>query len=790
VDVKVKARRRFESAERGIIELCGCKNSNADGTLRSDDMNVVRRWGDNRVPVLAAVLGFVFLVSFQASARCEPVRFTRITTGSPGAEVNNSWGAAWVDYDNDEYLDLFVANGQYFKGINNSLWRNNTDGSFTQVSGGVIVNDGLSSASATWGDYDNDGDLDAFVANGHLHDNRLYTNQGDGSFAEYVGGHVVNDGGASSGPSWVDYDLDGDLDLFVPNPGPLPGAENFLYANIDNRLERRLGLITNDATASHCACWGDYDDDGDPDLFIANMLVGLQTNHLYRNDGGGIFVRVSTVAGVADRGDSRGCSWGDCDNDGDLDLFVANADGDNFLYKNRGDGTFRRVINGPHVNDGACSFGSCWGDFNNDGHLDLFVSNYAFRWTFPTTNLLYLNNGNGQFSRVYSGAIVTDEGFWDGAACGDYDRDGDLDIFVTTETKDFANGLYRNNGNSNNWINIKCIGTMSNASAIGAVVRVCTGTDTPGVLRWQMREISSQTGYFAQSSLNAHFGLSDAAIVDSVIVEWPSGHVDLLAGVEPNQFLTITEGATTAPVAVSFDIRPGSCPNPFNSKWSENAGGGNSNDDAGPKKRGVVPTAIVGSESFDVSEIDVSSLLLMGVAPIRHSYEDVAAPYGGDEECGCTNEGSDGYMDLTLKFPKALIAQAMDAVYNGNVVPLTITGQLRDGTQFEGEDCVWVRSKVEAVSARTGNMSIILGSAVPNPFNPVTQISYYLPKEEFVELNVYDVRGRLLERLVARIECAGEHVVEWDARGAPSGTYFYRLQVGDLTETRKMILVR
>lgn len=239
-----------------------------------------------------------------------------------------------------------------------------------------------------------------------------------------------------------------------------------------------------------------------------------------------------------------------------------------------------------------------------------------------------------------------------------------------------------------------------------------------------------------------------------------------------------------ARIRVSLDIKPQSCPNPLNVKIFENMPEG-----AMTKKGGVLPVAILGTADLDVYEIDVSSLLLAGVAPIRHNYDDVATPYVNGEECGCTSAGPDGDTDLTLKFQKSQIAEALGTVYDGDVIPLEITGVMLDGTPLDGTDCVLIRSmEVETPMILGGEVS--LDGAVPNPFNPVTRIRYHLPEQDFVDLSVYDVRGRLIGQLVAQVEAAGDHVFEWNASGLASGIYFYRLRVGDFDETRKMILVK
>jgi hypothetical protein len=252
---------------------------------------------------------------------------------------------------------------------------------------------------------------------------------------------------------------------------------------------------------------------------------------------------------------------------------------------------------------------------------------------------------------------------------------------------------------------------------------------------------------------------------------------------EPN---TCGCGGGEPVIAVDLDIKPTSCPNPLNMKPFEDP-----NLNAKQKKGGLLPVAVLGSNDLDVMNIDVSSLLLEGVAPLKSGYEDVAAPVVDPEECECTEAGPDGFMDLTLKFDKAEIAAALGAVVHGDVIALTLTGQMLDGTALAGTDCIWIRYKtLEPPTPLFGDDGVVLGPAVPNPFNPATRISYLIPSEGYVKLSVYDVAGRLVEQLVSEMQSAGEYVVEWDAGRMASGIYFYRIEVGDFTETRKMMLIK
>ena len=486
-------------------------------------------------------------------------QFTRITKGDIVNDHGFSLVSNWIDYDNDKDLDLFVAN---WKSSNpNFLYQNNGDGSFTKITEGEIVTVGKNDHGSSWADYDNDGNIDAFVAN-FGQKNRLFKNNGDGTFATITTGEIVNEASPAHGTAWGDYDNDSFVDLFVANRD---GEINFLYRNNGDGTFSKVteGEIVNDGGTSFGCSWADYDNDGDLDLFVANGgWMAAENNFLYQNNGDGTFLKITGGPVVSDRDRSYGGSWGDYDNDGDLDLFVTNNPR-NFLYQNNGDGTFTRIFSGEIVGAFGDHHGSAWGDYNNDGFLDLFVSERE-------NNLLYENNGDGTFTQIVAGELVDDRGTSTGSSWGDFDNDGDLDLFVANSDSQ-NNFLYVNGGNENNWINIKCVGTESNKSAIGAKVRL--KANVFGAELWQLSEFSAQTGggYGGQNSLNAEFGLGDASVIDTLKIEWPSGIVQVFEQVDVNQFISITEGDTVITgiydsikeIPKEFSLNQ-NYPNPFN----------------------------------------------------------------------------------------------------------------------------------------------------------------------------------------------------------------------------------
>lgn len=476
-----------------------------------------------------------------------PPVFTKVTTGPIVSDLGYSAGGSWVDYNNDGLLDLFVFNGMDGVPHYPYLYRNNGDRTFTAITSGPPFNVLAESYSACWSDYDNDGYLDLLMSTGT--GSLLFRNNGDGTFDQITNNPALATFGVAS---WVDYNNDGLLDLFLPG---LNNAYNSLYRN---NGDGTFSSITNSTLATERgsfvgSAWADYDNDGNLDVFlIGQRVAGIpQLNRLYHNNGDGNFTRITSGSMVNDLVDrSASCAWGDYDNDGFLDLFVANRNGpNNFLYHNNGDGTFTRITNGIIVNDPAnsppgcdCgSYGCAWGDYDNDGFLDLFVTNEGPPDLVPTVvNFLYHNNGDGTFTKFTTGKPVTEYSDSWGSAWGDYDNDGFLDLFAS-RGDGRGNYLYHNIGNSNGWLTVKLIGTVSNRSAIGAQVRV--KATVGGMSRWQLRQIAVGGVLHGHDELWAHFGLGDATNIDVVRIEWPSGAVQELNDAATNQILTITEPA-------------------------------------------------------------------------------------------------------------------------------------------------------------------------------------------------------------------------------------------------------
>jgi len=471
-----------------------------------------------------------------------------VTYSAPNCSVSG----AWADFNNDGYLDLFVCNGVNGTSATPFLFTNNGDGSFTRVTSGPPVDVPASSVSACWGDYDNDGNLDLCVANttGFTAGapNFLYHNDGGGTFHRITSGSIVTDSFATLSVGWVDYDQDGFLDLFATTFDPNGNSQCQLYRNDGDGTFSSVteGALVTDLGSSAGFAWGDYDNDGKTDLFVCgsrNLPEPLAPNRLYHNEGGGTFTRVSDPgigSIVTDVGYSKSCCWGDYDNDGFLDLVVADTSRI-LLYHNNGSGTFTRILTGDVANDTGVNLPACaWGDYDNDGFLDLFVTDEDN--ASPVANHLYHNNGDGTFTKVTTGSPVNEFSNCRGCAWVDYDNDGFLDLFAA-RGDGRGNYLYhnnwRNNGTSNGWVTVKLVGTVSNRSAIGAKVRV--NATIRGKTFWQLRQITGGSGFSGCNELQANFGLGDATNADTVRIEWPSGTVQEFHNVAPRQTVTYTE---------------------------------------------------------------------------------------------------------------------------------------------------------------------------------------------------------------------------------------------------------
>jgi hypothetical protein len=448
--------------------------------------------------------------------------FTKVTKGPHVTDSGNARQASWGDYDNDGDLDLLVGRDVY-GGMagENTLYVNNGDGTFTRVTQG-LPSTAFSYMVMTWADFDNDGWLDYFAANYSGLPMVFGYNNGDGTFTQ---NHLDTD---PMPEPWhvavIDYDRDGFLDLYLPNG-------NRLYRGLgDRRFERMTaaevgaGILTSTYAPS---AWADFDDDGWSDAFVGR-------GGLYRSDRAGAFVHDNAASATV--GSRFTGAWGDFDNDGRIDLATGDfGQGLIRVYRNLGRGEFEAM---PFTLSVPVCNGIAWADFDNDGFLDLSATAYS-----EGRRKLFRNNGDGTFTEILAGSLVTEhrsQGQGQGFLWFDYDDDGFLDLYVPnfTDRPPTVPCLYRTNPNGNTWLKVKLLGNASNSGGIGAKVRV--HATYAGEDRWQRRDITGGDHYNGHGTL-AHFGLGDATKVDTIRIEWPSGIVQELKDVAAHQILHVVE---------------------------------------------------------------------------------------------------------------------------------------------------------------------------------------------------------------------------------------------------------
>ena len=457
--------------------------------------------------------------------------------------------------------------------------------SFTDITEAAGVGDKGQGEGVAFADVDNDGDQDLYVSNSGAK-NVLFLNDGTGIFMPSFreAGDQLNDSGMSMGSCFSDIDNDGDQDLYLVKGGHYEGEANRLLINDNGRFveaTRKAGVGSEEFTRS--AAFADVDNDGFLDLYLANYGVGAK-NILYRNNGDLTFTDVTETAGVGDRSWSWSAVFSDLNNDGFQDLYVVNGrypGGEpNHLYINNGDGTFRDASGSSGVDDGNWGLGAATADVDNDGDLDIFVSNFA------GPNKLYLNDGSGTFTDVSEASGLADEGWGKGPSFGDVDHDGDMDLYegdgklanklylndgsgvfkdvtdlnpvlrnetLSTKGTAFAdidndgdldlyvvnwgssNHLYRNDLNDDRFLKVTLRGTVSNADAVGARVSVSGAGRLVGV-----QEVKTLTGLSSQAPLELHFGLPAAGDYQ-VDVVFPSG-LKTSGTYRSGQSITIVEG--------------------------------------------------------------------------------------------------------------------------------------------------------------------------------------------------------------------------------------------------------
>lgn len=481
-------------------------------------------------------------------------------------------GAAFIDYDQDGWLDIYMSNGSHHHRLSdenyepeaaqsNQLYRNKQDGTFEKVTQKAGVGDRGFGMGVTVGDYNNDGYPDIYVSNHGP--NVLYKNNGDGTFKDISKKAGIAGDASSVGAVWLDYDKDGLLDLYVGNylsfdpdyefyyaPDGFPGPMSFdgeidrLYRNLgDDKFEdvtESLGVYNENGRAMGVGA-ADYDGDGWVDIYVANDHM---VNYLYKNEEGKGFKEVGIPTGTAFNQVGEGTismavDFGDYDRDGKLDMWVSD-DGYCSLYRNLGDGVFSEMSYPSGIAVAAAQhvgWSSFFIDYDNDGDIDLFKTNGELKHLYGQEDQVFRNIGGGKFedASLELGSYFKEELVGRGACYGDYDNDGDLDVYVVN-LNDFGVLLRNDKGNDNNWIKINLVGKNGNKDAIGTRVKILAG----GIS--QMTEKKSASGYLSQSDGRVHFGLGQEGMVEEIEVIWPSGERQVMQNVPAGKIITIIEG--------------------------------------------------------------------------------------------------------------------------------------------------------------------------------------------------------------------------------------------------------
>lgn len=464
------------------------------------------------------------------------------------------WAGAFADYDNDGDLDLYVSNGGSLGDGDNILYRNDGDAGFQDVTVAAGVADGDNGTGVVFADFDRDGDQDLFIAKGGFtafgQANRMFRNEGDGSFSDISAEAGVDVNRSSYAAVVGDYDLDGYLDLYVSQ---LRGQEATLYRNRQGRFEdvtQSKRILSFFQYSGAAAAFSDYDNDGDIDLYAG---VFGDFDRFYANIGDTAFA----VVPVGSKGDMVGIAVGDYDEDGDLDVYTVNQSGRSALYQNHVDlSVFLDMGSESGTENMAQGTGCTFVDYDSDGDLDLFVSN-AF-----SPDRAFVNLGDGTFLNQSEAFGLADTSRARAVLVGDVDNDGDPDIYVINEGTN--NRLYANGGSPNGWLSVTALGVTSNPDAVGARLTAWVGG------RSMLREVNGTSG-MSYSSRVTHFGLGEADRVDSLVVSWPSGTIDNYGPISANTVLHLAEGGpmTTVveatggviPTAIGLDE---AYPNPFN----------------------------------------------------------------------------------------------------------------------------------------------------------------------------------------------------------------------------------
>jgi hypothetical protein len=660
-----------------------------------------------------------------------------------------SSGTAIVDINGDGLQDFLVAN-RY--GSPNHYYIQENDGSFISHDFGM-QND---SENITVADLANDGGISMVISHltseGYVSASATYvycfedcnTNEPlfdeQDMYSDWMWSNSLNS-------SFYDANYDGWLDLFI-----VTQDVNLFYLHSGfvfggwSLLNEVQNEITESGSGTVCT-WADYDNDGYGDLFVGNQQN--QYDYLYKGNGDGTFTKILNNSLVNYESNTIGASWGDFNNDGLMDIVINRYDQSSTLYKNIQSDFV------PFLDIEQSTYGSSWGDLNNDGWLDLVTTSGYYDFS---ENFIYLNNGDESFQKLSLGS-----GDSRGVSLGDMDNDGDLDIYIANRS-DENNFVLVNQGNDNHWININCIGTETNRSAIGT--KVLAKATINGEPIWQKREISSQTGggFGGQNSLNVEFGLGDALVIDSLVIKWQLGLVETYTNVSVDTFLTLIEGELNFPPTQFSLLSP-----------SDESITALTNDNLNESltfswQESIDPDGDIVTYEF----IGLDSLSVLNSLNSTNITENTSLEITYSSLVQVMIESS--LIELTGSW--TIIAHdSVNSTTATDTFSLTI-----DGTEL-------------GINVEVLPEVFALHQNYPNPFNPTTTLRYDLPEDALVNITIYDMMGRQVKSLINQTQDAGFKSVIWNATndfGKPvsAGVYLYQIQAGDFVQTKKMVLLK
>jgi hypothetical protein len=673
--------------------------------------------------------------AFAAEATFEVEGFVEQTSISLTSVSDGS--VSWGDYDNDGDLDILLTGSGISK-----IYKNNGNDSFSDISAGLT---GVSASSVAWGDYDNNGYLDILLTGSGI--SKIYKNNGNYSFSDINAGLT----GVSQGSvAWGDYDNDGDLDILLTGNGI-----SKIYQNNGNDSFSDINAGLTGVTNSSAA-WGDYDNDGDLDILLTGESGSEVISKIYKNNGSDSFADIGAgLPGV------RWCSvaWGDYDNDGDLDILLTGQLGElnpgyiSKIYKNNGNGSFTNIYAG--LTEIWTGGSTAWGDYDNDGDLDIILTGQRY----SAISKIYQNDGNDSFTDINAGLTGVSGS---SVAWGDYDNDGDLDLLLSGDTgSGNVTKIYKNYRYTSN--TIPSAPTNLSSSVNGDDVTfswdAATDTETPSNgLKYKLC-IGSSSGALdllspmsnTANGFNRNPSVGDIITGTSITIKdlpqnadiyWSLQTID--TGMKGSVFAT-EQGAHPLPVELTSFVAL-SVKNKVNLNWQT--------------------ATEVNNYGFQVQRQKIKD-------KSENEWEDLGFVQGH----GNSNSPKE-YSFIDNDLPAAnIISYRLKQIDNDGAFAYskTIAVDLTSITSVDDEEIPTVYS---------------LSQNYPNPFNPSTTINYSIPKKSYVTIKVYNSLGKLLSTLVNKEQSEGIYSINFDGSSLSSGVYLYKLVAEDYIATNKMILIK